>query len=173
MKKIFTYLFVLLIMVIMCSCGSDEKTVTLADNNSDGKISCTIEVRCDNLLSQLDNMTKEKAAIVPSDGIIVAQTEIMLNGGETVFDILRSTLKEEKIHFEYVDASVYKSVYIEGIANLYEYDCGPQSGWMYSVNDVFPGVGCSAYTVNDGDKIVFAYTCNLGVDLGEDYSGET
>lgn len=169
MKKIFTYLFVLLIMVIMCSCGSDEKTVTLADNNSDGKISCTIEVRCDNLLSQLDNLTKEKAEIVPLDGTVVARTEVILNGGETAFDILRNVVREEKIHFEYVDASAYKSVYIEGIANLYEYDCGPQSGWMYSVNGVFPGIGCSSYTLCDGDEIVFAYTCDLGADLGEEY----
>lgn len=169
MKKILTYLFVLLIMVFLCSCDSNKETVKLEDNNGDGKTSCTIEIRCDNLLSQLDNLTKEKAEIVPPDGTVVARTEVILNGGETAFDILRNVVREEKIHFEYVDASAYKSVYIEGIANLYEYDCGPQSGWMYSVNGVFPGIGCSSYTLCDGDEIVFAYTCDLGADLGEEY----
>ena len=169
MKKIFTYLAVLLTMVFMCSCDSNKETTTLLDNNGDGKTSCFIEIRCDNLLSQLDNMTKEKAAIVPADGTIIARTEVMLNGGETVFDVLRSVVRDQKIHFEYVDASAYNSVYIEGIANIYEYDCGPQSGWMYSVNGVFPGIGCSSYTLSDGDEIVFAYTCDMGADLGEEY----
>jgi hypothetical protein len=75
-------------------------------------------------------------------------------------------LREEKIHFEYVDASAYDSVYIEGIGNLYEFDCGPQSGWMYSVNDIHPGLGCSAYTLADGDVIQFLYTCDMGADIG-------
>ena len=82
---------------------------------------------------------------------------------------VRKLLREEKIHFEYVDASAYDSVYIEGIGNLYEYDCGPQSGWMYSVNGTYPGLGCSSYTLADGDVIVFNYTCDLGADLGADY----
>lgn len=32
----------------------------------------------------------------------------------------------------------YNSAYIEGIGNLYEFDCGNLSGWMYSVNGVWP-----------------------------------
>ena len=83
--------------------------------------------------------------------------------------MFRKTLREAKIHFEYVDASAYDSVYIEGIGNIYEFDCGPQSGWMFSVNEVYPGLGCSAYTLADGDVIVFSYTCDLGADLGADY----
>ncbi len=81
----------------------------------------------------------------------------------------RKTLRNEKIHFEYVDASAYNSVYIEGIGNLYEFDCGPQSGWMYSVNGVYPGLGCSDYKLSEGDKIVFSFTCDLGEDLGAKY----
>ena len=33
----------------------------------------------------------------------------------------------------------------------------------------YPGLGCSAYTLADGDVIVFNYTCDLGADLGADY----
>ena len=118
------------------------------------------------LLDQLDQMTAQKAALVPADGTLLAVTEVEFTGGESVFDVFRRILRQEKIHFEYIDATAYDSVYIEGIGNLYEYDCGPQSGWMYSVNGIYPGLGSSAYTLADGDVIVFNYTCDLGADLG-------
>lgn len=57
--------------------------------------------------------------------------------------------------------------YVEGINNLYEFDCGQLSGWMYNVNGWFPNYGCSKYTVQDGDVINWVYTCNLGKDVGD------
>ena len=140
--------------------------MAVADINGDGKLTCTLEIRCDTLLQNLDRMTDEKAALVPENGTLLPATELNFAAGDSVFDVFRKTLREEKLHFEYVDASAYNSVYIEGIGNLYEYDCGPQSGWMYSVNGVYPGLGCSSYTLADGDAIVFSYTCDLGADLG-------
>lgn len=126
---------------------------------------CTIEVRCDTLLSDLDELTEGKAALVPADGVLLAETTVEFEDGETVFDVFRRCLRERNIHFEYVDARAYDSVYIEGIGNLYEFDCGERSGWMFSVNGVFPSLGCSAYTLSGGDAVVFHYTCDLGADL--------
>ena len=165
MKRFVKVSIFVLILTLLCGCGKTDK-VEIADTNGDGKLTCTLEVRCDTLLNNLEQMTKEKAALVPADGTLLAVTEVEFAGGNSVFDVFRQTMRSEKIHFEYVDASVYDSVYIEGIGNLYEFDCGPQSGWMYSVNDVYPGLGCSAYTLADGDVIVFSYTCDLGADLG-------
>lgn len=127
---------------------------------------CTLEIRCDTLLANLDKLAEGKAQLVPADGVLLEKTSVEFTPGESVFDVLRRCLRQEKLHFEYVDAKAYGSVYIEGIGNLYEFDCGEQSGWMFSVNGVFPGLGCSGYTVCDGDEIVFAYTCDLGADLG-------
>lgn len=160
MKRILCLFLVL--MLILAGCGSKQ-------TQTEGGLGCTLEVRCDNLLPNLDKMEPGKAALVPEDGIILAEKTVQFQEGESVFDVFRRVLREEKIHFEYVDASAYNSVYIEGIGNLYEFDCGAQSGWMYSVNGVYPGVGCSAYTLSEGDKIVFSYTCDLGEDLGEKY----
>ena len=168
MKRIVKVIVLVLVLSMLVGCGKSN-TAQVADTNGDGKLTCTLEVRCDTLLGKLDQMTKEKAALVPEDGILLETVEIEFAGGESVFDVFRKVLREEKIHFEYVDATAYDSVYIEGIGNLYEYDCGPQSGWMYSVNGVYPGLGCSAYTLADGDVIVFNYTCDLGADLGADY----
>lgn len=62
---------------------------------------------------------------------------------------------------------MYNSYYIEGINHLYEFDCGNESGWMYKVNGWFPNYGCSSYTLQGGDTIVWCYTCNgLGADVG-------
>lgn len=161
-------ILMLLIAALLCGCGGKNEA-QVADTNGDGKLTCTLEIRCDNLLANLDRMTPEKVNLVPEDGMILETVEVEFSGGESVFDVFRRTLRSETIHFEYVDASMYDSVYIEGIGNIYEYDCGPQSGWMYSVNGVYPGLGCSAYTLADGDVIVFAYTCDLGADLGAEY----
>ena len=62
--------------------------------------------------------------------------------------LVRAT-KEHNIHLEYQGANdnAYKSVYIEGINHLYEFSAGELSGWMYSVNGVFPKYGCSQYTL--------------------------
>ena len=129
---------------------------------------CTLEIRCDTLLDKLDRLSAGKAAIVPESGVILAKTTVSFTPGESVFDVLRRCLKEEGIHFEYVDTRAYNSVYIEGIANLYEFDCGDQSGWLFAVNGVSPSLGCSGYTVSAGDEILFAYTCDMGADLGLD-----
>ena len=61
---------------------------------------------------------------------------------------------------------MYNSVYIEGIGNLYEFDCGELSGWLYKVNGKTPGCGCSQYTLKDGDVVEFMYSCSLGADVG-------
>ena len=165
MKRIVKVMILVCVLSMLCGCGK-ANTAKVADTNGDGKLTCTLEIRCDTLLTQLDKVPAEKVNLVPEDGIMLAATKLEFIGGESVFDVFRKVLREEKIHFEYVDASAYDSVYIEGIGNIYEFDCGPQSGWMFSVNDVYPGLGCSSYTLADGDVIVFSYTCDLGADLG-------
>lgn len=168
MKRIVKVIILVLLLSILCGCGKTN-TTQVADANGDGKLTCTLEIRCDTLLGNLAKMQEGKAALVPDDGVMLEATEVEFTDGESVFDVFRKVLREKKIHFEYVDASAYDSVYIEGIGNLYEFDCGPQSGWMFSVNGIYPGLGCSAYTLADGDMILFNYTCDLGADIGADY----
>ena len=133
---------------------------------------CTLEIRCDTLLKNLDKLSSGKAELVPEDGILLEKTTVSFESGDSVFDVLRRCLREQNVHFEYVDAKVYGSIYIEGIGNLYEFDCGEQSGWLYFVNGISPGLGCSGYTVANGDEIVFAYTCDMGADLGVEKTNE-
>ena len=168
MKRIVKVIILVLLLSMLWGCGKTN-TVQVADANGDGKLTCTLEIRCDTLLGNLAKMQEGKAALIPEDGVMLEATQVEFTAGASVFDVFRTVLREEKIHFEYVDASAYDSVYIEGIGNIYEFDCGPQSGWMFSVNGIYPGLGCSAYTLADGDVILFNYTCDLGADLGVDY----
>lgn len=133
---------------------------------TDKELTCTLSVRCDTILDNIAWLTPEKAEIVPEDGVIYDEREVVFYEGESVFNVLLREMKKNKIHMEYENTPIYNSAYIEGIGNLYEYDCGELSGWMYKVNGWFPNYGCSRYKLKDGDKVEWVYTCNLGVDTG-------
>ena len=133
--------------------------------------SCTISVECGSVFDHMDELTAGKADIVPSDGVLLSDTTVTFSEGDTVFDVLKNTLRKEGILFEFETTPVYNGAYIEGIANLYEFDCGPLSGWMYAVNGSFPNYGCSSYKVKNGDSIDWIYTCDLGRDIGGENAG--
>ncbi len=127
--------------------------------------SCTLSVRCDTILENIDRLKPEKQGIIPENGIIFAEQRIEFAEGASVFDLLLRIMRENNIHLEFVKATIYNSAYIEGIANIYEKDCGSYSGWVYKVNGKISNVGCSSYFPKDGDCIEWVYTCNLGKDL--------
>ena len=117
-------------------------------------------------MENLDHLDAEKADLVPADGVLLAPATVEIAEGESVFDVLKRVCRENKIHMEFSETPVYQSAYIEGIGNLYEFDCGEGSGWMYRVNDEFPNVGCSRYALADGDTVEWVYTCDFGADVG-------
>ena len=133
---------------------------------SDKELTCTLSVRCDTILDNMEWLNSEKAEIVPKDGVIFAEKAVTFYEGESVFNLLLREMKRNKIHMEFEDTPIYNSAYIEGIANIYEFDCGELSGWMYKVNDWFPNYGCSRYQLKAGDKVEWLFTCNLGADVG-------
>jgi hypothetical protein len=67
---------------------------------------------------------------------------------------------------DFRNTPIYNSAYIMGINNLYEFDAGELSGWMYKANGEFPNYGCSRYQLKPGDVIEWIYTCDLGRDIG-------
>lgn len=129
------------------------------------KKSCTISISCATILSNMDSLKEGKESVVPSGGVILGSTGVEINDGDTVFDVLSKVVRQKGIHMEYTNTPGYNSVYVEGIANIYERDCGPASGWQYAVNGTYPGYGSSQYEVKDGDVIAWNYTCDLGNDL--------
>lgn len=129
--------------------------------------SCTIEIRCDTILNNMGDLKESKKGFVPSNGTVLATTKVEFKKGETAFDILKKACNAYGIQLEYSYTPTYDSYYVEGINNLYEFDCGSQSGWMYKVNGWFPNYGCSSFKMEDGDVMVWCYTCKgLGEDVG-------
>ena len=137
---------------------------------TDKACTCTLSISCNTINANLSWLDPEKLELVPEDGWILKPTQVTFYEGESVFNVLLRTCKQQKIHMEYENTPIYNSAYIEGIHNLYEFDCGELSGWMYKVNDWFPNYGCSRYQLLDGDTVEWVYTCNLGVDVGGYYS---
>lgn len=129
--------------------------------------SCIITIRCDTILNNWDALDPSKVEFVPEDGMILYPVTVSFEEGETVFEVLKRVCDQLGIQLEYSYTPLYESYYIEGINNLYEFDCGNESGWMYKVNGWFPNYGCSSYYLEDGDVIEWLYTCNgLGADVG-------
>lgn len=126
---------------------------------------CGITIDCSSILDNMDKLDKNKVSLVPKDGIIYSSSKVGFNSQESVFDILKRVCRENGIALEASYTPAFGSSYIEGINNIYEFDCGSASGWLYRVNGNSPGAGCSSYIPNDGDRIEFIYTCALGEDV--------
>ncbi|WP_040193221.1 DUF4430 domain-containing protein [Clostridium culturomicium] len=179
MKKDLLGIFALILLISVLVMGTDIKSVeeyymTNIDNITEDSETVTISIRCDTVMDNYEKLSEslKRDEFIPQDGIILEPTEYVLRPGDTVFDILDRTVRYNRIQMEYqgADENNFGSVYIQGINYLYEFSCGPLSGWMYKVNGEFPNRGCSKYELNDGDVIEWVYTCNLGMDVRCDWN---
>lgn len=90
--------------------------------------------------------TQAQVCYISIDGYCSGKA-VSIQGGDTAYSILKRS-----------GASVSgSSSYVKGINGLYEFDKGPQSGWMYSVNGYTPNVGAGSYSVKAGDSIKWYY----------------
>ena len=126
------------------------------------KNTVTIQIRCDTAVKNGMHREAKWAGIVPASGCILDTTEFEIEDGDTVLDVLKMARDKFRLHMEYSGGS---GAYVEGINNLYEFDGGRWSGWMYCVNGWYPNYGCGVYYLKPGDKIEWNYTCDLGLDL--------
>ena len=150
--------------------GKPKPVEPQEQETKDTNFYCTFTITCSTILDNMDDLDPEKVELVPKDGIIFKKQKIQFKEGESVFDVLKRVCKDNKIHMESSWTPMYNSAYIEGINNLYEFDCGSLSVWMYKVNEWFPNYGCSRYELKNGDDVVWCYTCNLGYDVGGGYA---
>lgn len=153
--------------------GSEYKITQIPDNrlvtSENTESICTITIRCDTVLDNQNLLEEAKIPYVPADGVILPEITVEFTPGENVFDVLQRVCEAADIPLEYSWTPLYDSYYLEGICHLYEFDCGPESGWMYQVSGKFPNYGCSSYEVQPGDRIEWLYSCiGLGADLGAD-----
>ncbi|MBQ2807410.1 MAG: DUF4430 domain-containing protein [Clostridia bacterium] len=127
--------------------NGDEQT----KQNAIGSV--TLTIRCDAIpdLEEIEHL--------PNDGMIVATETYEIEQGETVYDILIEAARKHGLHVDTEGSG--EAAYVRGLEHLYNGDYGDVSGWAYYVNNTSPMVGCGAYTLSDGDSILWEYSLNL------------
>ena len=156
----------------------NEKQDSSQSSKTTSKEKTTKEVKESKETKEESSDIAEKASpsvtiiiIGPEDvGTILDTTEVELKDGDTVFDILKQVVKDNSIQMEYKGRK--SSVYVQGIHNIYEFDKGPESGWVYRVNGEISQVSCGTHKLNDGDKIEWLYTTDLGREFGAPGGGK-
>lgn len=92
----------------------------------------------------------------------IKRTTVTADSTATVLDVLESVLKNV---YTYTNAD---RNYISEINGLKEFDNGPNSGWMYTVNGIYPDLGVAEKTVSSGDVIIFHYTDDYTIEHASD-----
>ena len=100
------------------------------------------------------------------------KTEYVLREGDSVFSILARAARYNKIQLESQASPLQgeSGVYVQGIHYLYEFSCGPLSGWLFKVNGAFASGDSASYLLKDGDEVEWVYSCDLGRDVGNSYA---
>lgn len=118
---------------------------------------CSLTIQCKNILSNMDDLASGHAEFVPSSGYLLSSYHYDIKGSTTAYDVLKAACSSNGIKLT-TKSTVY-GVYVVGINNLDEKDCGKYSGWKYKVNGKEPNRACDKYEINKGDKIEFFYVC--------------
>ena len=119
---------------------------------SDG-IDVTVVVDCSEALSY------EPSQYLPENGTMLS-CSVTVPEGSSAFNALIEAAKGQQLQVEHTGSAFGE--YVQGIGGLYEFDCGSESGWLYSINDERPSVSAGAYILSTGDVVEFFYTCSLG-----------
>jgi len=147
--------------------GSNGQGSNIAqESKEDPVLTCTFSITCHTVFDNLDKLDPVKLEILPEDGVIYKAKKVEFQKGENVFDVLLRETKASRLHMEFSSNPALKSKYVEGINNLYEFDCGVLSGWTYKINGKGVGIGSSNYILSDGDTVEWVYTCDQGRDVG-------
>ena len=142
---------------------SGQQSSKQEDDEKYTRKTVTMHIRCDTAVAKGMHKDPVWAGVVPASGVILATTTFDIEENTTVFDILREACRKYNIHMQYTGTA--SSCYIQGINNLYEFDGGRWSGWMYSVDGVYPNYGAGVYFLKPGEVVEWNYTCDLGRDL--------
>lgn len=135
---------------------SNKPTARTTAATTKSKSYAYLTVECKVLLNAKSkkHLAPGHSRFVPSDGYIIKDYACKPNG-DSVYDVLSKACKSKSIHLT-AKNSPYE-IYVSGINNLDEKDCGSYSGWKYKVNGKYPPYTCERYKVSAGDEIVWEY----------------
>ena len=139
-----------LVLLTACSGGTQ----------SANQVACTVSIACPTAVAAGNETAKQ---VADADGMILKETEIKVEEGQTVLDALK------KCDVSVVTQGSGTSAYVTAISSVASGDSGSMSGWMFKVNGEVGMKGCAEQTVAEGDKIEWVYTVDGGPDVGVTY----
>ncbi|MEH7120886.1 DUF4430 domain-containing protein [Neobacillus vireti] len=93
----------------------------------------------------------------PKDrGTILGASKVNIQDGYTIFDVVKQAAKAKGIVVDSTGSGA--STYIQGIDNIYEFDYGAKSGWMFKQNGATITKSVGVIKVKAGDRIECYYT---------------
>ena len=108
---------------------------------------------------------------IQGDGeAILAPMAVTWEEGDTAYSVLKRAAEAQDIAVEISGSG--RKAYVEGIGDLYEFDKGATSGWLYEVNGTFPNKSAGGYAVAAGDSVTWHYTLDMGKDVGAAQGGQ-
>lgn len=90
----------------------------------------------------------------------ISTTTYELEQGSTVYDLFMEAISDHDLSQRGADSGYVRSIQAPDVLGgfwLGEFDNGPDSGWMYTVDGDHPGVGLKDYQLSDGDRVIWHY----------------
>lgn len=101
----------------------------------------------------------------------IAKENVTVAKDATVYDVFEKMTKEKNFTYK-GDYNYISEITNEKGETLRHKEHGPNSGWLYKVNNVVPKVHIGAYEAKNGDSILVTYTENYKNEEGIVWVGE-
>ena len=95
-----------------------------------------------------------------NDGVVASAKQVGINAGDTVYAVLKRYCSNNKILI--AAQKTGNGMYVSSIDGIAQFDCGSQSGWIFSVGGAFAQKDCNSYKLSGGENIKWVYTIDLG-----------
>ena len=90
----------------------------------------------------------------------IETTEYNMPAGSTIYDLFIKAINDFDLNQKGASKNYVESIQAPDILGGYwigEFDNGPNSGWMYTINGDHPGYGLKEQDLEDGDEVIWHY----------------
>jgi hypothetical protein len=111
-------------------------------------------------------VTKQATLTVEAPGrTILAKKTYTITAGQTVQTLLSAAFDAAGISYR------FKSGYLSSAAGLTEFDDGPLSGWVFTVNGAYSNQGIGQYSLSGGEDVIVRYSHDASAEPGINWGG--
>ena len=83
-----------------------ESSVAVSEEPS-APYTCRFAISCATLTDRVEELPQNKRFLVPEDGVLLAPCTVVIEEGESVFDVTRRICQERRIPFEFTMTPIY------------------------------------------------------------------